>query len=365
MIWCGVLMAAAQTPSPPAPPVPPPEYVAAWSESFDAAYPLRMWTGASMIVTGGPTSALEARRQDTGALAWRAAHELPGPLVARDGLVVFAEADRAIALDESDGSTRWTIALPGPVVGLGAFPGGLLVTTAHALAAHRLADGGAVWSAPLAAPPASSPVADDSRVFVALERGALHAFQRNSGEALWHVQLSEAPAALLPMTDRLLFASPSGTTCSIVSRDGRADWCYPFRAEPVGPPVADATRVFVLLKDHAVRALDRRGGNLRWRGQVPFRPKSTLLLRGDAVIAGGPDGDLATFRLDTGRRTMALAAAPQTTRAAGGAVPSLDGLAVAPGGRRVFRLMSTTEGRYTLASFDAAGNSAGPSSPRD
>lgn len=365
-ISCLVLVAAAQAPAPrTAPAVPPPVYVAAWTEQFDAAYPVRVWTSASWVLTGGPTTPLEARQPDTGKPVWRATLSVPGPLATGDGLVFVAEGARLVALAEPDGTPRWSLQLELDVLGLAAFPGGLLVTTSTTLAAYRVIDGGLVWSVSLSAPPSAPPAASESRVVAALEGGLLVAFDRSTGVPVWRTAVVAAPKALVLSADRLFFVSPAGAACSLLVVNGREDWCYRFGAEPVGPPVIGATRMFVLLKDHGVRALDRRSGNLRWRGNVPFRPRTPLVPRDDALLVGGPDGDLATFDTSTGRRTMALGPPPLASRSPGEAATSLDGVAVAPAGRRVFRLMSTTQGRYTLVAFDPSSATTGSTVKRD
>jgi outer membrane protein assembly factor BamB len=110
--------------------------------------------------------------------------DVDGLAVEGDRLFVAAYSGAVLALDGATGETRWTFQAPG-ATRVAIAPGGLVVAVGTGgVFALSSADGGAVWSSPLAGNPVAEPVLAGKWLLVAAGDGGLRWFEAASGRVL-------------------------------------------------------------------------------------------------------------------------------------------------------------------------------------
>lgn len=225
---------------------------------------------AFVVVTEDGT--MYARGASDGTVRWRRSLEgtpEAGP-VASDGTVVVAAAGALAGFRVDSGETRWTVAFPGPVVGLASAGGRVVVATDAELAAFSLADGSERWRHPVDASVATPPTTTDAVTAVGLD----------SGDTL------------------------------AVGADGTTRWRTAVRGTPTFPPALAHGQVYHGTADHLV-AVDAATGDQRWAHGTTFPVATPPVPNADAVFLGTVDTDPAGTPAGTPRPTdvMPLAAA--------------------------------------------------------
>jgi outer membrane protein assembly factor BamB len=117
------------------------------------------------------------------------------------------------------------------------------------------------WTIRLDAPASAAGAIDLLRVYVPLQNGGLHAFERENGERLW-------------------------TAGGATTRE----------------PVPGGAFVYTAGQD-AIHAFDARTGGERWSVPLPSRPSASMVLAGEMLVVPTESGDLVA--VDTNRRALA------------------------------------------------------------
>jgi outer membrane protein assembly factor BamB len=182
------------------------------------------------------------------------------------------------------------------------------------------------WKAPLAAPPAGSPVVAGGQVVVALQNGAVAAFRASDGAESWKVELAtdqplavqddvvlvasgEAVHALRLSDGTVAWRAPSGSLAApllahegwvvaataaeliaVRGKDGSIVWRRAI--DPlVDRPAIEGDRLYLPLAGDRVRALDLATGADRWTRRLGGAPTEVLAFA-DRVYVGSADKHL-------------------------------------------------------------------------
>lgn len=283
---------------------------------------------------------------DDGTLRWQVAVRTSLQPAVGGGRVYVVRGSSVVALDAQSGAVDWEVPLDHDVVSPPYWDTGwMLVSTRDgALVALRASDGAVVWrqafGVPLACPPA--PALD--RLFVALTDGRVASLQLATGIVDW-VRPLEAPATgLAALDDQLIVGSTAKTVYSLDLRRGTTRWRWRLGAGVAGAPVADDYRVYVVSRDHLMRAFDRDTGNLRWMTPLAVRPSARgPVLIGRNLFVPSYATSLPAYLAETGKAAFSLTLPGEAT---GGAELRAGGALLAA---RVVTL--TLEGQ--LAAFGA------------
>ena len=256
-----------------------------------------------------------------GTALWRQTLNPEQPVAADGERLFVAGGDTVLAVNVADCSVAWRTTTGKLTAPLLAKDGWVIAASADKLFALRATDGGVIWSQESGLQRERAAISGDL-LFVPLASGALRAHDLATGKMLWEKRLAGAPAEPLVVGESLYFGATDKYFYSLDARDGEEE-LPPIRVGAIvrSKAESDGTWVFFAGLDNLVRAIDRRGGSLRWREGVKFRPFEGPQLIGAAVAVAGaaPDVLLLSTRngTETGRisfpESLALAPALATT----------------------------------------------------
>ncbi|MFE6690411.1 PQQ-binding-like beta-propeller repeat protein [Streptomyces sp. NPDC057743] len=274
--------------------------------------------GADRAWRRGPIAQEVAEREATvRELTTLTAAPEAGTPVSRRRMVLGLAAGGAVLAAGGGAAALWwpRERQPAPTTDLFAFPPAVATPTAHALNADDgdYIVGGqpkALWG-PLDVladdTPAPLPVRDVI-VFGAVD-GGIAAHNVVDGKRRWAARDIKATGRYLSLSDRLLAAvDAAGTLRTFVPSTGEPRWTADARAELL--LAADDTAVYVLTKDHQLRAIGRSDARIRWTAPLdaPFRTTLTppgVVAHGRLVL-GTNDGNVLAVDTADGRRTWDL-----------------------------------------------------------
>ena len=228
-----------------------------------------------------------------GTTLWRQTLNPEQPLAA-DGERLFVASGEAVhAVNVADCSVAWRTPTGKLTAPLLAKDGWVIAASADKLFALRAADGGVIWSQP-SGPQRERAAISGSLLFVPLASGWLRAHDLATGKVLWEKQVAGAPAEPLVVGESLYFGATDKYFYSLDARDGEEE-LPPIRVGAIvrSRAESDGKWVFFVGLDNLVRAIDRRGGSLRWREAVKFRPFEGPHLMGAAMAVAGASPDVA------------------------------------------------------------------------
>lgn len=342
---------AAQQPPPPGKPVPAPEkplYAEAWKRNIESTGRLRLTFGASVVVTTGTASPVQAWRMSDGERAWALddARDAVGA-AAGDGMIFVVVGGRLIALDDATGRTNWEM----PVAPEGAGPvwtpgGGVIVPDGETIRALRITDGGQVWTQAVGAAASAPPFVSGNRVIVPLKSSAVVALDLATGAELWRAPTGTIPGQIKAAAGRLFVVTANGTVCAFRETDGRAGWDYPTHMPAIGSVEVDANHVYAALIDNTLRAYDARSGNDRWRTPLNARPVDGPTLLAGKLVLGLTSGEILTLEPANGLGKQVVN--PAITGAAALAGTRLESVVSDPTATIVFALTWANDRSYTL-----------------
>lgn len=161
-----------------------------------------------------------------------------------------------------------------------------------------------------------SPVVADDQVFAAARDGDVMAFDKQSGERKWTLDLSDQPenadkrsarlsGGLTAFYGKLFLGSENGYVYAIDQSDGTLLWSQQIPGEVLAAPVADGGRIVVVTSSGKLVALDAEKGDILWstgddQPKLTLRGQSTPVLAAGGVVYGRADGRIGVVLLDSG-----------------------------------------------------------------
>lgn len=161
-----------------------------------------------------------------------------------------------------------------------------------------------------------SPVVADDQVFAAARDGDVMAFDKQSGDRKWTIDLSDQPenadkrsarlsGGLTAFYGKLFLGSENGYVYAIDQADGSLLWSKQVPGEVLAAPVADGGRIVVVTSSGKLVALDAEKGDILWstgddQPKLTLRGQSTPVLAAGGVVYGRADGRIGVVLLDSG-----------------------------------------------------------------
>lgn len=247
-----------------------------WSVALGAApsaTPVFDLAQAYVPLRGGTLAAVDLQ---SGAVRWRVPLDTSVGLAVGDGRLFAAVADALVSVETSTGTILWQTPLPGRVASSVYWETGWVLagTETGELAAFRAEDGALVWRQSLGSPLMVSPAPALDRLYLGLADGRLLSAALATGIVGWSQQLEGRITGLLALDEQLIVGTTANQLISMDLLRGRRRWRWRTGGDVVGAGVADADRIYAVALDNTLRAIDRRGGNLRWTRPLPARPAS-------------------------------------------------------------------------------------------
>ncbi|MEZ6932089.1 outer membrane protein assembly factor BamB [Aeromonas sp. S16(2024)] len=161
------------------------------------------------------------------------------------------------------------------------------------------------------------PVVDEDHIYAAARDGDVTAFDRNSGETLWSVDLADLPinadkrsarlsGGLVSRYGKLFLGSENGVVYALNEANGEVLWQTTVPGEVVASPAVEDGRVVVLTTSGRLVALDTDEGKLQWtlseeQPPLTLRSASTPVITNGAVLYGRADGKVGIALLSNGQ----------------------------------------------------------------
>jgi outer membrane protein assembly factor BamB len=162
------------------------------------------------------------------------------------------------------------------------------------LYALNQSDGSEKWSATTQGHIVGGPVASDSTVYVGSSDGCLYAFAVDSGEQRFNPVCTGQKIWSTPaISDGVVyFSSMDKNVYAIDATTGEPRWPQPFQADGAiaSTPVVDSGTVYVGGLDEWMYALDASNGQMRWRYKADDWIWNRALVSGGTVYFGSLSG---------------------------------------------------------------------------
>jgi outer membrane protein assembly factor BamB len=150
------------------------------------------------------------------------------------------------------------------------------------------------------------PAISGQTIYVASADGEVAAFDRNSGDALWEVDVETSLSGGVGVyEDALLLGSSDGYVLKLDAGSGALTWSVPVRGEILSPPQSNGNVVVVQTNDGKLQGLDFATGELLWTydSNIPVltvRGTSSPIVHNDLVYAGFANGRVLALNANTG-----------------------------------------------------------------
>ncbi|WP_429154401.1 outer membrane protein assembly factor BamB [Aeromonas media] len=161
------------------------------------------------------------------------------------------------------------------------------------------------------------PVVEEDHIYAAARDGDVTAFDRNSGETLWSVDLADLPinadkrsarlsGGLVSRYGKLFLGSENGVVYALNEANGEVLWQTTVPGEVVASPAVEDGRVVVLTTSGRLVALDTDEGKLQWtlseeQPPLTLRSAGTPVITNGAVLYGRADGKVGIALLSNGQ----------------------------------------------------------------
>ena len=161
-----------------------------------------------------------------------------------------------------------------------------------------------------------SPVVADSTVFAASRDGEVEAFDKQSGDRKWSIDLGDEPensdkrsarlsGGITAFYGKLYIGSENGYVYAINQDDGKILWSQHVPGEVIAAPAADAGKVVVVTSSGKIAALDAESGKVAWSSaddqpNLTLRGQSTPVIAAGGIIYGRAEGKVGVVLLDSG-----------------------------------------------------------------
>ena len=166
------------------------------------------------------------------------------------------------------------------------------------------------------------PVVAYGKIFSASRDGDAYAFDENSGEQVWHADLSDIdnkrgffdekePALIsggaVVGINKIFFGSENGDVIALEAESGALSWQGKVKGEVIAAPALDSGKLVVNTASGVMKAFNASNGQDDWQIEqdVPpltLRGISAPVIAGGGVIVGSADGSLSVYLLEQGRQ---------------------------------------------------------------
>jgi outer membrane protein assembly factor BamB len=163
------------------------------------------------------------------------------PLLAGGRLIVVNDAGDVVAMDPTDGSVQWTVALASPVY--------------------------------------TSVAANEFTIFVPTTRGRFFALDATQGHIVWKFSVPDSTVRFAaPAVDGnlVIFGASDGVVRAFDAKTGALQWTFEDDAAMTAPPLLTPETVYIGTMGQMLLALDRADGQLRWEYELKGRLKSAM-----------------------------------------------------------------------------------------
>ncbi|MGB1261915.1 MAG: outer membrane protein assembly factor BamB [Cognaticolwellia sp.] len=160
------------------------------------------------------------------------------------------------------------------------------------------------------------------KVFSSSRDGDAYAFDENTGEQVWHVDLSDLdneagffdskePALIsggaVAGINKVFFGSENGAVIALDAQTGDLSWQGKVKGEVIATPALDSGKLVVNTSSGILKAFNASNGQEDWKVEqdVPaltLRGISAPVMGGGGVIIGAADGTLSVYLLEQGRQ---------------------------------------------------------------
>lgn len=150
------------------------------------------------------------------------------------------------------------------------------------------------------------PVIRGNVIYAAAADGSLEAFDKQSGDSLWDVELDKPLAGGVgAYGEALLLGSSDGFVLKVDANSGEVQWTTRLQGEVMSVPATNGKVVLVHTLDGKLQGLDFASGDVIWTydSNVPvltLRGSCSPLVNGDAVYVGFASGRVLAFDIATG-----------------------------------------------------------------
>ena len=286
-------------------PAPVPPSSTWWSVPLPAAPAAAPVIAGERVYVAHLPGIVVAHDLSQGREAWRV-QLLPEQPIAADGEFVFVGSGEAVhALSASTGSAAWRRPVGTLTAPLLAKDGWLIAATAQRLSALRAADGTPVWTHASGTQQERAAISGDT-LFVPLADGHIEARDLTTGQPKWRRRIGGAPGEPLVAADRLYVGAGDRVLYCLDALSGEIRWRYRVGATVRGRPTTDGRNIYFAALDNVIRALDLRRGWLRWKAGLPFRPLGEPIAAGASVIVAGRENDIRVLAAETGATLTTL-----------------------------------------------------------
>jgi outer membrane protein assembly factor BamB len=285
---------------PPRPGIVPPQLV--WSLPLNNALtapPAYDGTRAFFPIEGDRLVAYEIAG---GRQLWLADASIRHQPAAGDELLFTIESSSVVARRQDDGAVSWRAALDDEASAPLVWANGWLFagTVSGRILALRASDGGVIWRASMAAPLHAPPAVGSDRVYLPLSDAHIWALDLASGRPAWPRprRLGDVPNEILALDRRLFVGSNDNHFYALSASSGDVVWRWPTGADVIGRPVLADGDVYFVSLDNNLRALDAGSGAQHWMRFLPIRPTRGPTLVGETVFISGISKVVHGYRLD-------------------------------------------------------------------
>jgi outer membrane protein assembly factor BamB len=192
----------------------------------------------------------------------------------------------------------------------------------------------------------AAPVIAEGKVFVVDVDASVHAFNADSGGALWKVPLTKGDenkaarfgGGVSYDGGRVYATDGLGDVVALNAADGAEVW----RGKPGGPlrgaPTVANGQVYVLSQDNQLFALDQNDGKVLWTATASVESQGVFGVAAPAaasgtIVAGFSSGELNAYRYETGRTLWQDALTRTTISTSGSSLADIDADPVIADGR--------------------------------
>jgi tetratricopeptide (TPR) repeat protein len=173
-----------------------------------------------------------------------------------------------------------------------------------------------LWKYPTGAPLRTAPALDPAgpAVYVTGADRRLHAIDRQTGTALWTLDLDDVPGTPTVIRDLLVVGTASGTLVAIETATRKIRWLFKAGGAVTAAPVNAGDLVLAGAADGVLYVLNVRDGSKVWSYQTGAALTGSATVTGDQVLVGSRDKNLYALALKNGqlRWTFSRAGGPIT-----------------------------------------------------